>query len=150
MGLLSKLIGKPPTSRPPISDEVLGEIIFNSQDRLWQASVKFDGAYIYIGIDGGEAPAPVLLVVARNLARAAPGFRARLSEFLNAESTAHFSSIPNHEMYQKEIAALELDRLLLLFPNRPKLVSIVLSGGELGQWSVEMENDQFLALHGPE
>jgi hypothetical protein len=150
MRFLSRVFSKPHTSRPQINDPVLGAIIFNPNERLWQASVSFDGSYIYIGIKGDEAPSQVLLERAREIAEAAPGFRGRLAEFLKSESIAHFSNIPHHEMYQREIAVLELDQLLLLFPDKPNLAFVLLAGGTLGKWSVDMDRDTFLALIGPE
>jgi hypothetical protein len=53
-------------------------------------------------------------------------------------------------MYQREIAVLELDQLLLMFPDKPQHTSASLTGGTLGHWSVDMDCDRFVALIGPE
>jgi hypothetical protein len=117
----------------PVSDEVLGLIHFNSEQKIWEARVASALSW-RICIGGGAAPDASLIAHARDVAANHEHFSELVSSFLRSEA----ANFPGAE---KEILSLQLESLCLFWPARPNDGMLFFEGGEEGRvWRCDYIN----------
>jgi hypothetical protein len=117
----------------PVSDEVLGVIRFNSEQKIWEARIAAPLSW-RICIGGGAAPDENLLAHAREVAANHDHFSESVSSFLRSEA----ANFPGAE---KEILSLQLESLGLFWPARPNDGMLFFEGGEEGRvWRCDYIN----------
>lgn len=112
-------------SPEPVSDETLGLIQFNSEEKIWVVRLgPVPGWRICIG--GRVAPDQRLLAHARDVAANYEHFERSVSSFLQSEA----ANFPGAE---KEILGLRLESVCLFWPARPNDGMLFFEGGEQGR-----------------
>ena len=119
--------------RDPLSDEVLGLIRFNLEQKIWEARVASARSW-RICLGGGAAPDESLIAHAREIAANHEQFSELISSFLRTEA----ANFPGAE---KEITSLQLESLCLFWPARPNDGMLFFEGGEEGRvWRCDYIN----------
>lgn len=111
---------------PPYEDSLLGVVIFNEEEHLWEASVQTEHRKFKIYIAGKKAPEPTLLPHAREVASQSQEFEDKIVRFLADQA----SSFPGGE---DEVRSLQLESLNLFWPNRPEDGMVYFDGGGEGR-----------------
>jgi hypothetical protein len=109
----------------PVSDEILGLVRFNLDEKIWEARVASPAGW-RICICGGAAPDANLLAHAREVAAHHDRFTESISSFLRSEA-AGFPGAEN------EVLSLQLESLCLFWPARPNDGMLFFEGGAEGR-----------------
>jgi hypothetical protein len=111
----------------PVADEVLGGLAYGDEgEDWWTATVDIGGHAVTFDIGGDGTPDPRLLEHARAIVRSFVEFRSRVGAFL-VRDAARWRELAN------EINGLEIDGVMLTWPDRPRSGMIFFSGGEGGR-----------------
>jgi hypothetical protein len=111
LSALKRLIGISREPRPPVHDDVLGQLTYDPRERWWVATVSVPTQPLTFYI-GGEEPTPALVAHARDIVGNFEQFQTLVREFLDVEA-ARFKT------GAQEVRSLTIESVCLFWPKRP-------------------------------
>jgi hypothetical protein len=113
-----------PGATVQVKDDVLGLLAYGEDgENWWTATVDVCGRQVRFDIGGEGTPDLRLLEHAREIVRSYADFRSRVRAFL-ARDAARWSE------FAEEIRGLEIEGVMLTWPDRPRNGMIFFSGGD--------------------
>jgi hypothetical protein len=117
--------GEPPPVVEKIDDPVLGTLTWSKDDEAWVSSATHAGVGFEFQISGTPEPDRALLAHAADILGRKDDFAAEVLAYAKSEG----ETVRSLRSYRDEIAGLRVERVCLLWSDRPDDGMISLSGG---------------------
>jgi hypothetical protein len=125
-----------------VHDPILGDLVLDHEGGRWVAAVNVPGATVRFVVGGRKAPDPELLSRAGRIFTDLEAFQDRLRSYL--DDMARTLAAP---MVAAELRALQLDSIMLAWPDRPLHGMVFFTGASEGrEWHCDLVDQEFRDL----